>query len=127
MSDNHVTTENKILNAANSVFLLYGYHGATLQQVADLAGVHKSAIHYYFRSKEKLYGNVVVNVLDGILKSDNKLIANNEITEQQKWFLLTEFYNNEELLEKTLKELYSNDWRNKLNAVKEMFKDKVSF
>ncbi|MBN1462903.1 MAG: TetR/AcrR family transcriptional regulator [Paludibacteraceae bacterium] len=59
ISDKLLTTENKIIHAAKSVFLFYGYHGATLQQVADLAGVHKSAIHYYFRSKERLYENYI--------------------------------------------------------------------
>ena len=57
-------TEDKILQAANIVFLLYGYHGATLQQIATEALVNKAAIHYYFRSKELLYFKVVENVLD---------------------------------------------------------------
>lgn len=37
MADNDETTENKILKAANSVFLLYGYHGTTIHKIADLA------------------------------------------------------------------------------------------
>lgn len=50
------STEDIILKAAQNIFILYGYHGTRLHQIADLAGIHKSAVHYYFRSKDKLYG-----------------------------------------------------------------------
>ena len=59
MPNDNLSTEDLIFQAANNIFLLYGYHGTTLHQIAVMAGVNKSAIHYYFRSKEKLYGNVV--------------------------------------------------------------------
>ena len=64
MDNNELNTENKILEAANSIFMLYGYHGTTLQQIAVKANVHKSAIHYYFRSKEKLYSKVIKLLFD---------------------------------------------------------------
>ncbi len=56
-------TEDKILQAADIIFLLYGYHGTTLQQIATKAGVNKAAIHYYFRSKENIYTLVFKNNL----------------------------------------------------------------
>ena len=48
-----LTTEQKILKAAKKTFLRFGFHGTTLQQIASMAGVNKSMIHYYFRTKEK--------------------------------------------------------------------------
>ncbi len=88
-------TEDKILQAANIVFLLYGYHGATLQQIATEADVNKAAIHYYFHSKEMLYFKVVENVLDHIWNTEFKNISNQERFENPTWFLLTELYNNQ--------------------------------
>ena len=94
MAKNELNTEAKILDAANSIFLLYGYHGTTLQQIASKAVVNKAAIHYYFHSKERLYVKVVNSVLDDILKTENGLISNQKIIEKQRWFLFTEMYNN---------------------------------
>ena len=49
-------TETLILQAAIKVFVKKGYEGASMRQIADLAGINKSLLHYYFRSKEKLFG-----------------------------------------------------------------------
>ncbi len=48
-------TEEKILEAAKTVFMLKGSAGARMQDIADEAGINKALLHYYFRSKEKLF------------------------------------------------------------------------
>lgn len=118
MDKNELNTEAKILAAAISIFLLNGYHGTTLQQIASKAIVNKLAIHYYFRSKEQLYVKVVKSVLDDILKSENGVNSNQKIIEKQKWFLYTEMYNNKNLFDKVLIELYANEWTVILNDIK---------
>ncbi len=49
------TTETKILNAARELFAKRGYAGARMQEIADLAGINKGLLHYYFKSKEALF------------------------------------------------------------------------
>ena len=51
-------TEEKIFEAAIDVFLVKGMDGARMQDIADQAAVNKSLLHYYFRSKEKLFNAV---------------------------------------------------------------------
>lgn len=51
LSDN----EHKIIAAASREFIEKGLSGARMQVIADLAGINKAMLHYYFRSKEKLY------------------------------------------------------------------------
>lgn len=48
-------TEQKILVAARFEFAERGVEGARMQAIADRAGVNKALLHYYFRSKEKLF------------------------------------------------------------------------
>lgn len=48
-------TEKKIIAAAAHVFLEKGLDGARMQEIANLAGINKALLHYYFRSKDKLY------------------------------------------------------------------------
>lgn len=51
----NITTEEKILAAAEEIFLRDGYSGSRMQDIADLAGMNKALLHYYFRSKDKLF------------------------------------------------------------------------
>ncbi len=51
-------TEEKILNAAKHVFHKHGFAGARMQAIADEAEINKSMLHYYFRSKDKLFQKV---------------------------------------------------------------------
>lgn len=48
-------TEERILEAASRVFLKKGMAGARMQMIADEAGINKSLLHYYYRSKDKLF------------------------------------------------------------------------
>jgi TetR/AcrR family transcriptional regulator len=50
--------EKKILDAAKKVFETYGFAGARMQNIADEAGISKASLHYYFRSKEKLFDHI---------------------------------------------------------------------
>ena len=55
MSDTDLTTEQLILDAAKKVFISKGLDGTRMQEIADEAGINKSLLHYYFRSKDKLF------------------------------------------------------------------------
>ena len=54
--------EERILAAAESVFAEAGFGGATMQLIADLAGLPKANLHYYFATKEALYRAVVERI-----------------------------------------------------------------
>lgn len=51
-------TEASIINAATKIFLQKGKNGARMQEIADKANLNKALLHYYFRSKERLYQEV---------------------------------------------------------------------
>ena len=53
-----ISTEEKILAAAEQVFLKSGYDGSRMQEIADLAGINKAMLHYYFRSKDLLFEHI---------------------------------------------------------------------
>lgn len=52
------TTEEKIFEAARDVFYEQGYDGARMQEIARKAGINQSMLHYYYRTKEKLFDAV---------------------------------------------------------------------
>lgn len=51
-------TEQKIMDAAKEVFQQKGMTGARMQEIADKAGINKALLHYYYRTKEKLFEKV---------------------------------------------------------------------
>ncbi len=61
--------EKLILSAAEKVFAEAGFGGATMQLIADVAGLPKANLHYYFPTKEALYRQVVQNIFQIWLKA----------------------------------------------------------
>ncbi len=51
-------TELRIFEAARKIFHAKGLDGARMQEIADEAGINKAMLHYYFRSKDKLFGSI---------------------------------------------------------------------
>ena len=73
MSKKDNTTEQKILDAANDVFLAKGFDGTRMQQIADEAKINKSLLHYYYRTKEKLFAEVFNKVIHAFLPDTIKI------------------------------------------------------
>ena len=63
MEDKKDTTEEKILEAAKNVFVTKGMEGARMQEIADEAGINKALLHYYFRSKERLFEAIFSEII----------------------------------------------------------------
>jgi AcrR family transcriptional regulator len=68
------STEARILGAARKVFLKRGMDGARMQDIADEAGINKALLHYYFRSKEKLFETIFLEVAAGFLPKVGKIL-----------------------------------------------------
>ncbi|HGG05537.1 MAG TPA: TetR/AcrR family transcriptional regulator [Aliiroseovarius sp.] len=64
LSKKEIRQENErlILSAAEKTFAEAGYGGATMQLIADVAGLPKANLHYYFPTKEALYRRVVQDI-----------------------------------------------------------------
>jgi len=54
-----LSTRDKILKAADSMFGELGFEAASTRQIAELSGVNKALIHYHFRTKDELWGAVL--------------------------------------------------------------------
>ncbi len=59
-------TEKKIFEAARDVFHRRGFDGARMQEIADKAKINKALLHYYYRSKDKLFEAVFREALKRI-------------------------------------------------------------
>ena len=67
--DRRLESERTIMVAAEKVFAEAGFGGATMQLIADVAGLPKANLHYYFPTKEALYRGVVQDIFQVWLKA----------------------------------------------------------
>lgn len=74
MSLSGENTEKNILIAARNVFIAKGFEGARMQEIADQAGINKALLHYYFRSKEKLFEAVFSEVAANLFPAVKQLL-----------------------------------------------------
>ncbi len=63
MDSKKENTEEKIIEAATDVFIRKGMDGARMQEIADEAGINKALLHYYFRSKDKLFDAIITKLI----------------------------------------------------------------
>ena len=61
------STKEKIIQAAQEVFIRKGMDGARMQEIADEAGINKALLHYYFHSKEQLFKEVFYGILSKLI------------------------------------------------------------
>jgi len=69
------TAEEKILAAAKKVFISKGMAGARMQDIADEAGINKALLHYYFRSKEKLFEVIFSQTVSRFIPRVNEIMS----------------------------------------------------
>ncbi len=55
--------EEQILSAALDVFSQHGFRGTTIDQIAEVAGMSKPNLLYYFRTKEAIHRALIDRVL----------------------------------------------------------------
>jgi TetR/AcrR family transcriptional regulator len=56
--------QDVILEAALNVFSVHGFRGATIDQIAEAAGMSKPNLLYYFASKEEIHRTLLTSMLD---------------------------------------------------------------
>ena len=67
--------EERILAAARCVFHRSGHSGARMQEIAEEAGVNQALLHYYFRSKDKLFHAVFEEDVFQLLQAQRQLLT----------------------------------------------------
>jgi AcrR family transcriptional regulator len=59
--------ENKIIDAARSVFIEKGYAETSMSEIAARVGINRPALHYYFRTKEKMFQAVFGSIVSSVV------------------------------------------------------------
>jgi len=75
-----ISTEKKIKKAARKMFMQKGFSGTKTRDIAEEADINIASLHYYFRSKEKLFEIIaseaaqeLSNKLDEVLEGEQSI------------------------------------------------------
>lgn len=92
MTTEDLNTEEKILAAAETIFLRDGYDGARMQAIANEAGINKALLHYYFRSKDMLFEKIFDSKILKFFPDITEALQSSELSFEQKIHLFIEKY-----------------------------------
>jgi len=116
-------TEGRIIISAEKLFYQKGKAGTSMQDIADDAGINRTLLNYYFRSKDQLFEAVFrkalssfVSTLSGLLHSDmpfedyvpkmiHTIIDNMLANPQIPVFVLQELSSNPDRMPQIIKEM----------------------
>lgn len=122
--DENINKKEIILEAARDIFFKKSFYEATMDDIAQLSGVKKSTIYYYFPSKIDLASQLLeVNIKKVFEKISEIIYATNNIKQRIK--MIVDFYVN--LLEENSKifiimQRISYDFMQKDNSKKKINK-----
>lgn len=85
------STEAKIIASAREVFKKKGFAGARMEEIAQEAEINKAMLHYYYRSKQKLFENVFAYSFREFFQKIVEIL-NSEIPLDSKIYKLVDFY-----------------------------------
>ncbi|HCC69550.1 MAG TPA: TetR/AcrR family transcriptional regulator [Bacteroidales bacterium] len=131
-TDKH--TESKIFEAATEIFEEKGLAAARMQDIADRASINKALLHYYFRTKEKLFMAVFDKLAEKMFRKFASIFEEDMPFEEKiryffyehmsfleknpklPMFILTEVNRSPELLDKFLSMVNISNIKSKISA-----------
>lgn len=90
MTETDKQTEERIFDAATDVFLDKGMDGARMQDIADRASINKALLHYYYRSKDKLFNAVFEKIAEKVFSKFAPVLNENLTLEEKIRFFYRE-------------------------------------
>lgn len=126
MTENNNNTEKEILDAAERLFLKKGFALTSTTEIAKEVGCNQALVHYYYRTKEKLFTGIfekkTLLFLSDFISGSRKDLPFEEkikglieahfdmllINQQLPFFLFTELILNEKRLDVLKKNLSDN-------------------
>lgn len=66
--------EQRIIQAAKQVFIEKGFSKAGMSDIAARVGINRSGLHYYFRTKEKMFEAVFADIVLSFIPSIHNII-----------------------------------------------------
>lgn len=74
----------RIITVASRLMSQNGYKGASLQEISDLVGIHKTTIFHYFKNKEELLLAVLRIGIEDVTRKLELILENEKLSPEEK-------------------------------------------
>jgi AcrR family transcriptional regulator len=98
----------QIVDAAEKVFALKGFSGATIENIAEEAELSPATLYLYFKNKDELYASLNLKLLDVLIEKIENIHIQEELDPEQKI----------SALEEALYDIYAYDPLNVINVLR---------
>ena len=79
------SAEEKIKQAARKLFTINGFAAVTTRDIAKEAGINQALLHYYFRSKDKLFEIIMLENLSHFIAGVAAVLNDERTSLEQKF------------------------------------------
>jgi len=86
------STEEKIKAAARKVFMQKGYGASRTRDIAEAAGINLALLNYYFRSKEKLFHEIMLERVQKLFGTIAPILMDDSTSLEKKIQLMAPKY-----------------------------------
>ncbi len=77
------SNRDKILAAARSLFLQYGYNGVSVRKISEKAGLTTGAVYFHFKSKGDIYRSICLEAGDLLIERFRRGVASGRTPNQK--------------------------------------------
>ncbi len=104
MQERAIKTKLRILESARRLFAKYGYHGLSVDRIANHAKANKQRIYEYFKNKKTLFEVCLVSTFEEVIINEQELLdeINDDISNMSS--IILRFY-------MKVHDKYPNFWR----------------
>ena len=67
--------ETKIINVAKSLFIEKGFAETHMSDIAEKVGITRPALHYYFRTKDKIFQVVFATIIQSVIPKVKDILS----------------------------------------------------
>lgn len=93
-TDNTPDLESRIIEQARQLFLEKGFTATSMSEIAAKVGINRPTLHYYFRTKERMFDAVFGDIIQQIAPRVMEVVLNDRISLNTRiHFFVDEYYN----------------------------------
>jgi AcrR family transcriptional regulator len=104
MQERAIKTRARILKSSKKLFAKYGYHGLTVDQIANKAKANKQRIYAYFKNKKTLFEECLVSAFEEVTIKEQELLDEINDDVSNMTLIILRFYMN-------IHDKYPDFWR----------------
>lgn len=116
--------EEKIIAAAKELFTRKGYEQTSMSDIAMHVGINRPTLHYYFRTKEKMFMAVAGSIISAVIPKAQSVISS-EIPFIEKLSQIIDYYLHTYLENPNLIFFIFNESRRDFELIKKIIQDEL--